>query len=367
MNIDLTNSPLSCVNERPVIIAGPCSGESLEQMLTTARELISNTKIDCFRAGVWKPRTRPGAYEGAGEIALEWLSEVKREFSIPVCCEIVTTEHAELALKYGIDVLWIGARTTVNPFSMQSLSDALAGSDVTVMVKNPVNPDLQLWIGALERLNGAGIKKLAAIHRGFSSFEDTYYRNSPKWDIAIELRTLYPNLPIICDPSHISGRRELVSMVAQRALDLDMQGLMVEVHCNPSVALSDARQQLTPQDFGVMLNNLRYSMVEASGSDGQNILKKYRSEIDILDDIILEKLAKRMNVVRNIGIYKRDNNVKVLQVNRWERLLEDRIKSGGDMGLDPKFIRAILSLTHQESIDIQTSIISTTKKDDFEA
>lgn len=348
MKLDINNSI-------PKLIAGPCSAESLEQMLLTARQLKSGGRIDCFRAGIWKPRTRPGSFEGMGERGLEWLAEVKKETGLPTACEVATPAHIELALRYGVDVLWVGARTTVNPFYVQEIADAVAGCDITVMVKNPVSPDLQIWIGALERLNRAGVTRLAAIHRGFTSRENSPFRNDPMWSIAIELRSLFPELPIICDPSHIAGNRELIPLVAQKAIDLDMYGLMVEVHNAPCDAMSDAFQQLTPDDFDRMISALRFSDVMPVAEELRNELVMYRSEIDVLDNNIIELIAKRMRLAEKIGEYKRDNNIKVLQISRWEQMLRNRTEKGKTLGLSDDFIHKFLDLLHQESIAIQTT------------
>lgn len=337
----------------PRLIAGPCSAESREQMLATARALGRGGRIDCFRAGIWKPRTRPGAFEGAGEQGLEWLREVKEELGLPVACEVATPAHIELALRYGVDVLWIGARTTVNPFSVQEIADAVAGCDVTVMVKNPVNPDVQMWVGALERLNRVGITKLAAIHRGFTNFDSSPFRNDPMWNVAIELRSLLPNLPVICDPSHIAGNRDLIPLVAQKSIDLDMYGLMVEVHNSPCDALSDAFQQLTPDDFEVMMGSLRFSDVAPVAEELRNELLMYRSEIDIIDNNIIDLISKRMELAQKIGDYKRNNNIKILQISRWEQMLKNRIDRGVARGLNPQFVHKFLDVLHQESIDVQ--------------
>ena len=361
MNIDLDNTPLqnnSLDSKIPLLIAGPCSAESYEQMIDTARQLKEFGRVDCFRAGIWKPRTRPGAFEGVGEKGLEWLMDVKRETGLPVACEVANPRHIEQALKYGVDVLWIGARTTVNPFYVQDIADCLRGTDVTVMVKNPVNPDLQIWIGALERLSRAGISKLAAIHRGFTTSEHTIFRNDPMWHIPIELRSHFPNLPIICDPSHITGDRELISMVSQKAIDLDMYGLMIEVHNSPGEAKSDAQQQLTPANYYKMIEELRFSEIIPTEEVLKNELEKYRREIDILDDTLIEYISKRMNIAKEIGVYKRDNNIKILQMNRWEEILQNRIKMGENLGVSSNFIKHFLEIIHQESIDIQTKIIN---------
>jgi chorismate mutase len=361
MKIDLNLTPIgNCLeNPRwPLLIAGPCSAESEQQMLDTARQLKVSNRVSCFRAGIWKPRTRPGAFEGVGEIGLQWMQAVKRETGLLTACEVATAEHARLALKYGIDVLWVGARTSANPFSVQEIADCIRGSHVTVLVKNPVNPDLQLWIGALERINRAGITRLAAIHRGFSAYEKTPFRNAPLWNIAIELKTICPNLPVICDPSHIAGVRDLVPLVAQKALDLDMHGLMVEVHNNPGVARSDAAQQLLPVDFTRMIYDLRLREVSPAKTEALSALDTYRQEIDSLDDTIMQKLAQRMDLSRKIGEYKKENNLMVLQLSRWEEILHNRVAMGTAMGMGAGFVKKFLELVHEESINLQAEIMT---------
>ncbi|MDR0661257.1 MAG: bifunctional 3-deoxy-7-phosphoheptulonate synthase/chorismate mutase type II [Prevotellaceae bacterium] len=357
MKIDLNITPIENELENPkwpILIAGPCSAESEEQMVDTALKLKNSKRISYFRAGIWKPRTRPGMFEGVGEVGLQWIQTVKKETGLLTACEIATPEHAELALKYGIDMLWVGARTSVNPFAVQDIADSIKGSDVAVLVKNPVNPDLQLWIGALERINGAGITRLAAIHRGFSSYEKIPFRNDPMWKIAIALKTACPDLPIICDPSHIAGVREFVPLVAQKALNLDMNGLMVEVHNNPAIAKSDAQQQLLPEDYAQMIYSLQ--LREPSISMGIEIteLEEYRQEIDLIDEMIIQKLARRMELSRRIGQYKRDHSLMVLQIDRWEKILQNRIAMGSAMSINPKFLKKFLEMLHEESINLQT-------------
>ncbi|MDR3329015.1 MAG: bifunctional 3-deoxy-7-phosphoheptulonate synthase/chorismate mutase type II [Prevotellaceae bacterium] len=361
MKITLPTSPIANHLENPrwpVLIAGPCSAESEEQLLDTARQLKASQRISYFRAGVWKPRTRPGSFEGMGEVALRWLQTVKAETGLPTAVEVATAEHAELALKHGVDVLWVGARSSANPFSVQEIADSLRGTDVVVLVKNPVNPDLQLWVGALERIHRAGITKLAAIHRGFSAYEQSVYRNEPVWNMAIELKTICPTLPIICDPSHISGRRSLVPLVAQKALDLNMDGLMIEVHCDPSVAKSDAEQQLLPADYAQLIFALQLREVTSSKPELRNELDSYRQQIDLLDDTIFETLSKRMAMSQKIGQYKKDNNLMVLQLNRWEDILEQRSRLAAAMGLSSEFAKRLLVLVHEESINLQTEIMN---------
>ena len=359
MKIDLNITPIENNLENPkwpLLIAGPCSAESEEQMVDTATKLKASKRISYFRAGVWKPRTRPGMFEGVGEIGLKWMQTVKKETGLLTACEIATPEHAELALKYGIDMLWVGARTSVNPFAVQDIADCIKGSNVAVLVKNPVNPDLQLWIGALERINGAGITRLAAIHRGFSSYEKIPFRNDPMWKIAIELKTICPNLPIINDPSHIAGVRELVPLIAQKALNLDMDGLMVEVHNNPSIAKSDAKQQLLPEDYAQMIYDLQLRETSVSMRMEPTELEMYRQEIDSIDEMIIQKLARRMELSRNIGRYKKDNSLMVLQMDRWEEILKNRISMGVAMNINAKFMKEFLEMLHEESINLQTEI-----------
>lgn len=361
MKIELNLSPIENRLENPrwpILIAGPCSAESERQMIETARQLKASGRVSYFRAGVWKPRTRPGAFEGVGEVGLEWMQSVKRETGLLTACEVANAEHARLAMKYGVDALWVGARTSANPFSVQEIADCLRGCDATVLVKNPVNPDLQLWIGALERVNRAGITRLAAIHRGFSAYEKIPFRNAPLWNIAIELKSLCPDLPIICDPSHIAGARELVPLIAQKALDLDMHGLMVEVHDNPAAAKSDAAQQLLPVDYARMIYDLRLREASPARPEAMSALDDYRQEIDALDDGIMQQLARRMELSRKIGAYKRENNLMVLQLSRWEEILHNRVAMAKAMGVGEGFMKKFLELVHEESINLQAEIMN---------
>ena len=344
--------------KRPFIISGPCSAETESQMVETARQIAATGKVHALRAGIWKPRTRPGQYEGAGDVGLHWLIEAKKQTGLPVTTEVATAAHVESALKAGVDILWVGARTTVNPFSVQEVADALQGVDVPVMVKNPVNPDLELWIGALERLNRAGIKKLVAIHRGFSSFEKGPFRNTPMWDIAIELKTRIPDLDIICDPSHIAGNRDLIALIAQKALDLDMAGLMIESHINPDAAWSDAKQQITPAVLAKVIDGLVVRTVTSENKLFKDTLSVLRDQIDHLDDEIMQKMAARMKISEKIGVYKKENNVTILQVNRWEEIVQTRVAMGNAMGLDEGFMRDLLRLMHHESIQVQTKVMN---------
>jgi chorismate mutase len=344
--------------QRPFIISGPCSAETEEQMVATARQIAATGKAHALRAGIWKPRTRPGQYEGAGDIGLKWLIRAKEETGLPVTTEVANAAHVDACLKAGVDFLWVGARTTVNPFSVQEVADALKGVNIPVLVKNPVNPDLELWIGALERLNRAGITKLAAIHRGFSSFEKGPFRNAPMWDMAIELKTRVPELDIICDPSHISGNRELISLISQKALDLDMAGLMIESHLNPDAAWSDAKQQVTPANLAKIIDGLVVRTVSSENKTFKDTLSVLREQIDQLDDEIMTRMASRMKISEKIGQYKQENNVTILQVNRWEEIVHTRVAMAKAMGLDEGFMRDLLRLVHHESIQIQTKIMN---------
>ena len=343
---------------RPLVIAGPCGAETEDQVLSTAREIAKFNKVSIFRAGVWKPRTRPDSFEGAGTIALQWLKRVKQETGILTTVEVANAKHVEEALKNGIDILWIGARTTVNPFYVQEIADVLKGVNIPVMIKNPVSPDINLWIGAIERFNKAGITKLVAIHRGFYSFKKTKYRNDPGWEIPIELKSIFPELPVICDPSHISGNKELITEVAQKALDLDMAGLMIETHVNPENALSDSEQQLTPFQLNELISGLTVRKTDSNNKEFVNQLSKLRNIIDDIDDEIIQMLAKRMQVVEKIGEYKRDNNVTILQVERWLEILRTRTQTGILKEMRPEFIEKLCQLLHQESIRKQTEIMN---------
>lgn len=337
----------------PLIISGPCGAETREQVLETAR-LLSQQNVQLFRAGVWKPRTRPDSFEGAGEQALNWLKEVKELYHLPIIIEVAQPRHIELALKAGIDCFWIGARTTVNPFLVQQLADALKGTDIPVMIKNPVNPDLGLWIGAIERIYNSGINRIAAIHRGFSSYENSTYRNKPNWEIPIELRRRLPGIPLICDPSHICGNTFMLSYIAQFAMDLQYDGLMLESHVNPEVALSDAKQQLTPSELGELINNLILRNPTTENVIELSRLEDLRDQIDELDDEILRSLAERMAVARTIGQYKQRNNITILQPERWEEIIRTRTANGESQELTREFILKLYGIIHEESIHQQT-------------
>ncbi len=338
--------------KRPVIIAGPCSAESREQVLNTATELAARG-VKIFRAGIWKPRTKPGGFEGIGVEGLPWMKEVKQRTGMLTATEVATPHHVFEAIKAGIDILWIGARTVTNPFAMQELADSLKGVDIPILVKNPVNPDLELWVGALERLYGAGIRQMGVIHRGFSSYEKKIYRNAPLWHIPIELKRRYPELTIFCDPSHIGGKRELVAPLAQQALDLKFEGLIIESHCNPDCALSDAAQQITPDVLDYVLKML---VVRDNTQTSENI-GALRRQIDEIDDQLLSLLATRMKVSKEIGAYKKENNMPILQTGRYNDILENRAKKGQNMGLSTDFVTNIMKAIHEESVKVQMEVM----------
>ena len=341
---------------RPMCIAGPCSAETEEQVMETARGLAS-FGIHVFRAGIWKPRTHPGSFEGVGSPGLKWMKRVKEELGMKICTEVATERHVLECIKYGVDMVWVGARTSANPFLMQEIAEALSGTDMPVLVKNPVNPDLDLWIGALERLNRAGIRKLGVVHRGFSTSDPKPYRNDPGWRIAIELRTRYPELAFFADPSHMAGSRQYLQELSQRAMDLGLDGLMVESHCNPDCALSDAAQQLTPAALQNMLESL---VIRDNSSDSQAYkegIVQLRAQIDVLDENLLWLLRSRMDISKKIGTYKKEHNVAILQTGRWESLLKDMVEKGAAYGLSEGAIRAIMTAIHDESVRVQKEIL----------
>lgn len=345
------------LNSHPIVISGPCSAESEEQLLATAKELKKVEQVSIFRAGVWKPRTRPNSFEGMGTDALNWLNQVKLETGLLTMVEVASPKHVEMCLRHNVDILWVGARTTSNPFSVQEVASALQGMNVPVMVKNAINPDINLWIGALERINKAGITKLAAIHRGFYPFEKTFLRNIPKWEIPIELKSRFHNLPIICDPSHIAGTRKYVAEMAQKAMDLNMDGLMIESHFCPDQALSDAEQQLTPAELDQLLRGLvcRLHSIDESEIDQ---LEKFRNQIDSVDSQLIELLAQRMRIVDEIGEYKHEKNMTILQLQRWEKVREKGIDLGKSLGLSEKFITQLLRMIHKEAILRQNEVMN---------
>jgi len=344
--------------QAPLIISGPCSAESLDQVMQTAKELKETGVVNVFRAGIWKPRTRPNTFEGVGKRGLVWLNKVQKEFGFKVAVEVASRKHVEQALAAGIDILWIGARTSSNPFSMQEISEALQGVDIPVLVKNPINPDLELWIGAMERLYSVGVRKMAAVHRGFYPFEPSPYRNIPLWEVPIELKLRCPELPIINDPSHIAGKRELIFEIAQKAIDMNFDGLMIESHINPDCALSDAKQQITPAQLLELHSKLVFRNEKFAESDTVSELEMLRQQIDIIDEKMISLLAQRMDVVREIGVVKKRKGVKILQLSRWKGLVENRIKMGEKIGLSAAFVKKVLQLVHKESIQKQAEVMN---------
>ena len=346
--------------EHPLVIAGPCSAETEEQVLKIAREL-KDSDVSIFRAGIWKPRTRPGGFEGVGAIGLKWLQKAKAETGLLMATEVATAAHVKLALEHDIDVLWIGARTTVNPFAVQEIADALEGTDKIVLLKNPVNPDLSLWIGGLERLYNANIKKLGVIHRGFSTYEKTKYRNNPEWQIAIDMQNKFPDLPLICDPSHITGKRDMIQEVSQQALDLNYDGLIIETHIDPDNAWSDAAQQVTPTVLKQIFHDLRVRKETDEADDYTKKMNKLRTQIDEFDSKILEILGGRMKIADQIGTLKKEKNVAILQNRRWQEILDKMIVEGKNKGLSEDFIVHLFKAIHQESIDHQEKIINSQK------
>ena len=353
MELELEPLCLPCDKKRPIVIAGPCSAETEEQVMSTAR-MLADKGCHIFRAGVWKPRTKPGGFEGNGEKALPWLKEVKEETGMMISTEVATPDHVELAMRYDMDVLWVGARTSANPFAMQALADSMQGLQIPVLVKNPVNPDLELWIGGLQRLNQAGIKRLGVIHRGFSSYDKKIYRNLPMWQIPIELRRRIPGLPIICDPSHIGGRRDLIAPLCQQAMDLGFDGLIVESHCNPKEAWSDAKQQVTPDILDYILSLLVIRDDTFTAED----IRSLRAQIDELDNSLMELLAKRFRLCREIGTFKKEHNMTILQTRRYNEILEKRGTQAGLCGMNPKFAAHIFELIHEESVRQQLAIVN---------
>ena len=349
-------SPVVKENGQPIIIAGPCSAETEEQVMETA-QMLAEQNIDLYRAGIWKPRTRPNSFEGVGREGLKWLKRVKEETGLKVTTEVANREHVYEALKYGIDVLWLGARTTVNPFAVQEIADALEGIDIPVMVKNPINPDLKLWIGGIERIYGAGITRIAAIHRGFSSFGNTTYRNEPRWQLPIELKRQFPDLKVICDNSHICGRRDILGEVAQQAFNLNFDGIMTEVHPRPDEAWSDAAQQITPVIFKELVAGLKMTSPEIKDGEILESIEQLRARIDVLDNSLLQLLGDRMKISEAIGQYKKRNNISILQPVRWNEILQAAVVKGEQQGLSEAFIAQILKAIHQESINHQMDVV----------
>ena len=343
--------------KKPLMIAGPCSAESEVQVMQTARGLKS-LGINVFRAGIWKPRTHPNNFEGIGTPGLKWLQRVKNELGMKVATEVASEKHIFDCLKFGVDMVWIGARTTANPFLVQEIADALKDTDVPVLVKTPVNPDLDLWVGALERLNQAGIRKLGVIHRGFSTSDKMAYRNSPGWQIAVELRTRFPDMPFFADPSHMGGNRKYLQEISQRALDLGLDGLMLESHCDPSCALSDAKQQLTPEDLGELISHLVVRQSDSDSPEYKENIDQLRAQIDIIDENILYILSSRMNVSRSIGKYKKEHNIAILQTSRWDEVLSTMQEKAKAYGLSADFIAKLFTAIHDESVQEQNKILS---------
>ncbi|PKP34488.1 MAG: 3-deoxy-7-phosphoheptulonate synthase [Bacteroidetes bacterium HGW-Bacteroidetes-17] len=345
--------------EHPLVISGPCSAENEEQVINTAKQLAQIHNVKVYRAGLWKPRTRPNYFEGVGSKGLVWLQRVKEETNLKVAVEVAKPSHIEKCLAHGIDILWIGARTVVNPFSVQEIAEALKGVDIPVMVKNPINPDLTLWMGALERVNKSGIKKLVAVHRGFYSLNQSMYRNPPMWEIPIELKRLVPNIPIIVDPSHICGNKELLLDISQKAMDLEMDGLMIESHIKPWAALSDAKQQIEPKNLKLLLGKIVIREMRGT-KEFENKLTSYRNQIDEIDDELLDILGRRLKIVDEIGQYKNEHKITILQLKRWSYIIEDRLKKGLKHNLDRDFLQKLLELMHAESLRIQTEIMNKT-------
>src|SRR6187399_1241147 len=345
-------------SKRPLIISGPCSAETEEQVIQTAQRLAATGKVDILRAGIWKPRTKPGMFEGVGVKGLPWLSQAKKLTGLPITVEVATGKQVEDALNFDVDVLWIGARTTVNPFSVQEVADALRGVDVPVLIKNPINPDLELWTGAVERVARAGVKQIGLIHRGFSSYGNTEYRNAPMWHLAIEMKRRNPDMPIINDPSHICGRRDILSEVSQRAIDLDFDGLMIESHIDPDNAWSDAKQQITPEQLKEMLDTIIWRKEDVNSEEYHAALEKLRQQINHLDDELMQILGQRMKISEKIGEYKKNNSITILQTNRWNSILERAFQKGDKLGLSKEFITKYYDAVHMESINHQNKIMN---------
>ena len=344
---------MGIIDKQKIIIAGPCSAESEDQMINTALGLNKINSIDVFRAGIWKPRSKPGGFEGAGEQGLKWLQKVKKAISLPVAVEVANPNHVEMALKYGVDILWIGARTTVNPFIVQEISEALKGISTEVLIKNPINADINLWIGALERIKNANINNIGLVHRGFTSFGNDEYRNAPFWQIPIEMKRLFPKTPMICDPSHIGGKRNRLQNIIQKSLNLDYNGIMIESHFNPDIALTDSDQQLSPSDLAVLLNNIEWKSKEVNQSEYNDKINVLREELKELDDELLSIFYARMNISRDIGALKKKNNLTILQTKYWDKRLNYLMDLGQKYDLDPTFLKTVLENIHLESIRCQ--------------
>src|SRR5690349_22273488 len=354
----ISEKTLAAWTKRPLIISGPCSAETEEQVLATAQRLAAINKVDVLRAGIWKPRTKPGMFEGVGAKGLPWMQQAKKLTGLPTTVEVATGKQVQDALTFDVDVLWIGARTTVNPFSVQEVADALKGVDVPVMIKNPINPDLELWTGAVERVARAGVKQIGLIHRGFSSYGNTEYRNAPMWHLAIEMKLKYPDLLFINDPSHICGRRDILMEVMQKAIDLDYDGLIIESHIDPDNAWSDAKQQVTPEKLAEMLSSIKWRKEEIGSEELHANMEKMRQQINQLDDELMQILGQRMKVAEKIGQYKKDNNITILQTNRWNEILERAFQKGEKLNLSKEFITKYFDAVHMESINHQNKIMN---------
>jgi len=353
MNVDIQQ----VWNKRPLLISGPCSAETESQMIETAQRLAKTGKVDVLRAGIWKPRTKPGMFEGIGVKGLPWLLQAKKLTDLPTAVEVATAKHVQDALNFDVDILWIGARTTVNPFSVQEVADALRGTNVPVLVKNPINPDLELWSGAIERLQKVGVQDIGMIHRGFSNYGNTEFRNAPMWHLPIEMKRRYPEMLLVCDPSHICGNRHMLQSIAQKSIDLDFGGLMLESHIDPDNAWSDAKQQVTPEGLVEIFNNLVWRAENVDEKEFTDALAKLREQINHIDDELLALIGQRMKVADKIGEYKRDNNVTILQTNRWNEILERAVKRGEAIGLSKEFIIRYFDAVHLESISHQNKVM----------
>lgn len=347
--------------KRPVIISGPCSAESEEQVMQTCEAIANTGKVDILRAGIWKPRTRPNSFEGVGAIGIEWLGKARKAFGLPIAIEVANSHHVEEVLKHNVDILWLGARTTANPFSVQEIADALKGTDSIVLVKNPIHEDIELWTGALERLNQAGIQKLGLVHRGFAQHASSVYRNEPKWQLAIEMKRRFSSIPLICDPSHICGKRGLIQAVAQQALDMDYDGLMIESHINPNEALSDKDQQVSPSDLESILDNLVVRRSKVSDTELTEKLQLLRNQIDLIDDDLVKLLGERMHVAEEIGLVKKEKGITILQAERWDEIIKRVTEMGSIHGLSVEFLEKYLNAIHQESIEHQHEVMNRTQ------
>jgi chorismate mutase len=356
---------ISTTLSRPFIIAGPCSAETENQMVQTALALKKTGKVHLLRAGIWKPRTRPHLFEGVGEIGLQWLIKARNLTELPVCTEVAKALHVEKCLEAGVDVLWIGARTTANPFAVQEIAEALKGIDIPVLIKNPINPDLALWIGAIERLSATGITKMGGVHRGFSNAGEKYYRNRPQWQIAIDFKQMLPHLPLYCDPSHMTGKRVLIAPVAQKAMDLHYEGLMIESHENPNAAWSDADQQLTPEDLNTLLENLVLRSENPAHLSEMNELNSLRKKMDHIDEEIIHLIASRIALSKEMGKYKKDQNMTLFQPSRWHQVMENYHRMAKEVQLNPDFLTQLIKLLHDESLSVQSEILHSNKDSSF--